>query len=72
MPLGKYKDFAACKKAKTAELGAKRAKKYCGALFWKVHGKKEGSKKLRNELKELNIDIEKYHKKFLSDTNAYK
>jgi len=54
MPLGKYKDFAACKAAKTKELGsAERAKRYCGALYWKVHGKKEGSKKLRHEIEEL-------------------
>lgn len=60
MPLGKYKNFAACKKVKTPKLGAERAKKYCGALYWKVHGKKEGIKKLKHEIKLLK---EKYNKR---------
>ena len=59
MPLGKYKDFAACKADMTKKLGSsKKANKYCGALYWKVHGKKEGTKKLRNELFQLKTEVE--------------
>ena len=54
MPLGKYKDFATCYAAKTREgLSPEKAKKYCGALFWKVHGKKEGTKILKHEIEVL-------------------
>lgn len=45
MPLGKYKDFAACKKEHTEA--------YCGALYWKIHGKKKGSEKIKKEIQEL-------------------
>jgi len=53
MPLGKYKNFAACKKAKTPKIGAKGADKYCGKLYWKTHGKKEGMAKLKHEIELL-------------------
>lgn len=49
MPLGKYKNFAACRKAKS--------KKYCAALFWKIHGKKEGIKILKHEIKKLKNEL---------------
>jgi hypothetical protein len=45
MPLGKYKDFKACEE--------EHSKDYCGALYWKIHGKKEGTKKLKHEIEEL-------------------
>ena len=64
MPLGKYKDFAACKSAKTKEFSsAERANKWCGALYWKVHGKKEGTKKLKHELEKLKKELEDYVEK---------
>ncbi len=43
MPMGKYKNFDAC-------LKAGKSKAYCGKLFWKTHGKKEGSKKIKKEV----------------------
>lgn len=45
MPLGKYKNFAACE--------AEHSKAYCGALYWRIHGKKKGSEKIKKELQEL-------------------
>jgi len=43
MPIGPYKNFDAC-------LKAGKSKAYCGKLFWKTHGKKEGAKKLKHEV----------------------
>ena len=45
MPLGKYKNFAECTKY--------RSKAYCGKIYWKVHGKKKGSEKIKKEIEEL-------------------
>ena len=60
MPLGKYKNFASCKRAKKKEgFSEKRANKYCGTLFWKVHGKKQGIKILKREIMELKKEIRK-------------
>lgn len=42
MPMGKYKNFDACLK--------EHSKKYCGELYWRTHGKKKGSKKLKHEV----------------------
>lgn len=54
MPIGKYKDFADCKAAKKKEgLSEESAKKYCGKLFWKTHGKKGGKKALKKKMEEL-------------------
>ena len=59
MPLGKYKNFAACKAAKKKEgLSEKSASKWCGKLFWKVHGKKQGIKILKREIMELKKEFE--------------
>ena len=43
MPIGKYKNFDSC-------LKAGKSKAECGKLFWKTHGKKEGTKKLKKEV----------------------
>lgn len=45
MPLGKYKNFAECTKH--------HSKAYCGKIYWKVHGKKKGSEKIKKEIEEL-------------------
>lgn len=47
MPLGKYDNFKACTK--------EHSKAYCGALYWKTHGKKKGSEKIKKELQELRM-----------------
>ena len=52
MPLGKYKNFKECTKH--------RSEAYCGKIFWKTHGKKEGSKKLKKELEEMKKLVKKY------------
>jgi len=60
MPLGKYENFAACKKGvKTKHPGwtDKQVSGYCGKIYWQVHGKKEGAKKLRHELSELKSEL---------------
>lgn len=52
--MGKYENFAACQTAMTKKLGsAEKAKKYCGRLYWATHGKKEGAKKIKNEIFEI-------------------
>ena len=56
MPIGKHKNFAAC-------LKAGKSKAYCGKLFWKTHGKKEGAKKLKNEI----FDIKELIKRALNN-----
>ena len=45
MPMGDYKNFDGCLKEHT--------KAYCGKLFWKTHGKKEGAKKLKKEVSDV-------------------
>ncbi len=52
MPMGKYKNFDAC-------LKAGKSKAYCGKLFWKTHGKKKGSKKLKHEVNMIKELIKK-------------
>jgi len=42
MPMGKYENFDACLK--------EHSKAYCGELYWRTHGKKKGSKKLKHEV----------------------
>lgn len=52
MPLGKYKNFKECTKH--------HSKAYCGKIFWKTHGKKEGSKILKKSLEEMKELIKIY------------
>jgi len=67
MPLGKYKNFAACKAAKKKEgLSEKSASKYCGKLYWKVHGKKKGIKLLKHEIMELKKELQAFSEKYIS------
>lgn len=54
--MGKYKNFDAC-------LKAGKSKAYCGKLFWKTHGKKEGAKKLKHEI----FDIKQLIKRALNN-----
>lgn len=60
MPMGKYKNFADCKsKVKSAhpDWSAERVKKYCGSIYWKTHGKEEGTKKLKHEINKFKEDL---------------
>ncbi len=52
MPLGKYENFKECAKH--------HSDVYCGKIFWKTHGKKEGSKKLKKELEDMKELIKLY------------
>lgn len=45
MPLGKYENFKACRKEHSAA--------YCGALYWRIHGKKKGAEMLKHEVQNL-------------------
>lgn len=64
MPIGQYKNFDACYKAQIAKgKSAESAKKICGKLYWKTHGKKEGSQKLKHEI----FDIKEMIKRVLNN-----
>lgn len=65
MPIGPYDDFAGCQEAQIHKGKSKSsAKKICGKLYWKTHGKKKGMELLKEDFNDIKKELKGFMIKY--------